>query len=91
MRWNRSTALHGAVTTGQNSIVQYLVDHGARLDARNKLGWTPLMVAEGGQFGATVKEFPEAVTLLQKLMRERGMDPDEYSKAGAVKTRVQRF
>jgi hypothetical protein len=40
------------------------------------------MVAEGGQFGATVKEFPDAVALLQKLMRERGMDPKEYSKAG---------
>jgi hypothetical protein len=85
MRWNGSTALHGAVTTGQNSIIQYLVDNGAKLDARNKLGWTPLMVAEGGQFGATVKEFPDAVVLLQKLMRDRGMDPAEYSKAGALR------
>jgi uncharacterized protein len=85
MRWSGSTALHGAVTTGQNSIVQYLVDNGAKLDARNKLGWTPLMVAEGGQFGATVKEFPEAVALLQELMRERGMDPAEYGKAGALR------
>ncbi len=87
MRWSGSTALHGAVTTGQLSIVQYLVEHGAKLDARNKLGWTPLMVAEGGQFGATVKEFPDAVALLQKLMRDRGMDPAEYSKAGLVKRR----
>jgi hypothetical protein len=81
MRWSGSTALHGAVTTGQSSIIQFLVDHGARLDARNKLGWTPLMVAEGGQYGATVKEYPEAVSLVQKLMRERGMDPAAYSKA----------
>jgi hypothetical protein len=43
------------------------------------------MVAEGGQFGATVKEFPDAVLLLQKLMRERGMDPAEFSKAGAAR------
>jgi ankyrin repeat protein len=85
MRWNGSSALHGAVTTGQNSIVQYLVDNGARLDARNKLGWTPLMVAEGGQFGATVKEFPDAVALLEKLMRERSMDPAEYSKAAMAR------
>jgi hypothetical protein len=52
-----------------------------------KLGWTPLMVAEWGQLGATVKEFPDAVVLLEKLMRERGMDPIEYSKAGAFAAR----
>jgi ankyrin repeat protein len=86
MRWNGSTALHGAATTNQPSIVQFLVDNGARLDARNKLGWTPLMVAEGGQFGATTKDFPEAAALIRKLMRERGMDPDLYSKSGARRT-----
>lgn len=83
MRWNGSTALHGAATTNQRSIIQFLVDNGAKLDARNKLGWTPLMVAEGGQFGATVKEFPESAALFRKLMRDRGMDPEQYSKAGA--------
>jgi len=37
MRWNGSTALHGAATSNQKSIIQYLVESGARLDARNKL------------------------------------------------------
>lgn len=83
MRWSGSTALHGAVTTNQRSIIQFLVENGAKLDARNKLGWTPLMIAEGGQYGATVKEFPEAAALVRKLMSERGMDPEEYTKAGA--------
>jgi ankyrin repeat protein len=83
MRWNGSTALHGAATTNQPSIIQFRVDNGARLDARNKLGWTPLMVAEGGQFGATTKEFPEAAAVIRTLMRERGMDPELYSQAGA--------
>jgi ankyrin repeat protein len=86
MRWSGSTALHGAATSNQQSIVRYLVENGAKLDARNKLGWTPLMVAEGGQFGATVKEFPEAAALLRKLMAEHGMNPDLYSKAGATRT-----
>jgi len=86
MRWNGSTALHGAATTNQQSIIRFLVDNGAKLDARNKLGWTPLMVAEGGQFGATVKEFPDAAALIRKLMLERGMNPDHYSKSGAMKT-----
>jgi hypothetical protein len=44
-------------------------------------------VAEGGQFGATVKEFPEAAALLRKLMRERGQDPEQYSKAGFARRR----
>ena len=83
MRWSGSTALHGAATSNQQSIIQYLVDNGAKLDARNKLGWTALMIAEGGQFGATVKEFPDAAALIRKLMTERGMNPDLYSKAGA--------
>ena len=86
MRWSGSTALHGAATSNQQSIIRYLVDNGAKLDARNKLGWTPLMVAEGGQFGATVKEFPDAAALIRKLMRDRGMDPEQYSKAGAKRT-----
>jgi ankyrin repeat protein len=88
MRWNGSTALHGAATSNQKSIIQYqyLVESGARLDARNKLGWTPLMVAEGGQFGATVKEFPEAAAFIRKLMIDRAMNPDLYSKAGAKQT-----
>ncbi len=46
-RWSGSTALLGAVVSGQPSIVQFLVDHGAQVDAKTKLGWTPLMVAEG--------------------------------------------
>ena len=85
MRWSGSTALHGAATTNQQSIIRYLVDNGAKLDARNKLGWTPLMVAEGGQFGATVKEFPDAAALIRKLMSERGLAPQQYSKAGATR------
>jgi ankyrin repeat protein len=86
MRWSGSTALHGAATSNQQSIIRYLVENGAKLDARNKLGWTPLMVAEGGQFGATVKEFPDAAALIRKLMSERGMDPAQYSKAGGKRT-----
>jgi ankyrin repeat protein len=67
-----------------------LVDNGAKLDARNKLGWTPLMIAEGGQYGATVKEFPETAALVRKLMTERGMDPEQYSKTGAKRMAASR-
>lgn len=65
-RWSGCTALHGAVISGQPSIVQFLVDHGAKTDATNKLGWTPLMVAHGVFFANAKKEFPAAEAILRK-------------------------
>jgi ankyrin repeat protein len=41
------TALHGAADRGADSIVEYLVAQGAPLDARTKLGLTPLDYAMG--------------------------------------------
>ncbi len=71
-RWSGSTALHAAVVSGQPSIVQYLVDHGARLDAKTKTGWTPLMMAGGVFFANAKKEFPAAAAILKKALAERG-------------------
>jgi hypothetical protein len=39
------TALHCAVVKGLDDVVQFLVDHGAKLDLRNKRGQTPLWFA----------------------------------------------
>ena len=41
-RWSGSTPLIGAIMSGQTSIVQFLLDRGARPDAKTELGWTPL-------------------------------------------------
>jgi hypothetical protein len=41
------TALHMAAFTGAASIVKVLVDRGASVDARNKLGETPWSMAAG--------------------------------------------
>ena len=59
-RWSGSTALHGAIISNQPSIVQYLVDHGARLDAKTATGWTPLMMSRGVFLTNTGREFPAA-------------------------------
>ena len=64
-------ALHGAAMTGSNLIVQFLIDQGAQVDARNALGWTPLMVAEGVFVANTEKAWPETVALLRELEAER--------------------
>lgn len=69
MRWGGSTALHGAAMMGVNVIVEFLVEQGARLDARNGLGWTPLMVAEGVFVANTEKAWPETAALIRDLMQ----------------------
>ncbi|HEY3838876.1 MAG TPA: ankyrin repeat domain-containing protein [Bryobacteraceae bacterium] len=71
-RWNGSTPLHAAVVSGQASIVQYLVDHGATLDAKTASGWTPLMLAGGVFFANAKKEFPAAAEILKKALAEHG-------------------
>ncbi len=71
-RWSGSTPLIAAVVSGQPSLVQYLIDHGADVSATNKLGWTPLMVAEGVFFGNAKREFPEAAAILKKYVASAG-------------------
>ncbi len=80
MRWNGMTALHGAVISNQPSILQYLVDKGAKLDARNTLGWTPLMMTKGLFMANSKKEFPVAAKILTKAMVEQGLLPPEAGK-----------
>jgi ankyrin repeat protein len=80
------TALHGAAHKGRNAVVQMLVDHGARLDVKDKgsrdtingelLGysWQPIDYADGlvrvGVQSAIAH--PETAALLRKLMTDRG-------------------
>lgn len=54
-----NTALHAAVTHRYPAVVQFLVDHGAAVNARNKAGRTPLALLETRQRPV---EKPTAVT-----------------------------
>ena len=74
-RWSGSTPLIGAIMSGQPSIVQFLVDRGADVNAKTVLGWTPLKVAEGVFCCNAKKEFPAAAAIIAKAMRERGLLP----------------
>lgn len=85
IRWAGSTALHGAaLAEGQPSIVRFLVEHGAKLDATNKIGWTPLMVVEGVVYGGTVHYDQELAGVFRALMIERGLDPALYGQRRAA-------
>jgi ankyrin repeat protein len=70
-RWSGSTALHGAIISNQPSIVQYLVDQGADLEAKTETGWTPLMMSRGVFLTNTGREFPAAEAILLKALAER--------------------
>jgi len=61
------TAMHGAASRGLNPIVQFLADHGAKLDVKNKRAQTPLSLAIG-------RRSPEAAGPQPKEARARTAD-----------------
>jgi ankyrin repeat protein len=81
-----NTALHYAAGNEHDASVQYLVDHGADLNAKTKFNRTPLDWAEGkrpsGLYGAIgtdgeregLPHFPTTIALLQKLMSKTSAD-----------------
>jgi ankyrin repeat protein len=67
-RWDGMTPLFGAIISNQPSIVQFIVDHGAKLDEKNRLGWTPLMMTKGVFMANSKKEFPVAAQIISKAL-----------------------
>jgi ankyrin repeat protein len=76
------TALHGAAYRGANLVVQYLVDHGGKLDAKDERGWTALTVANGINYSDFFKAQPPTADLLRKLMEERGLSTEGQVASG---------
>lgn len=64
-------AIHGAANRGANSIVRYLVEQGADLDAKDKSGRTPLVWAQGVFLATHPPEAkPQTIALLQSLQAQ---------------------
>ena len=70
------TSLHGAAYRGANSIVDYLVKAGAKLDARDIRGWSPLTIANGIQYDCFYKIQFETSALLKKYMTAAGLSTE---------------
>jgi uncharacterized protein len=68
-RWSGSTPLHAAVVSGQPGIVKFLIEHGAKVNAKTKVGWTPLDMARGIFFANAKKEFAAAAEILQQASK----------------------
>ena len=69
-RWDGCTALHGAVISNQPSIVAYLVEQGAKVNVKNELGWTPLLMSRGVFLANAKKEFPEIEKILMQALKD---------------------
>ena len=76
------TALHGAAYRGANTIAQYLVDKGAKMDVRSKQGWTPWTIANGVFYTLFFKEQPHTAKLLGELMAARGISTEGMADDG---------
>jgi hypothetical protein len=72
-RWNGMTAAHGAVISNQPSILAYLIEKGAKLDAKNQAGWTPLMVSHGIFMANAYKEFPAAQKMITEALQKQNL------------------
>ena len=70
------TAVHGAAFWGLDEVVQFLADHGAKLDVKDRQGKTPLDAAMGlaggvGFDGDSSVPHPSTVALIQKLLAQK--------------------
>jgi ankyrin repeat protein len=61
------TALHGAAYFGVDAVAQFLVEQGATINARNRLGLTPTTVAQGYGGGGGILINGSTAALLHKL------------------------
>jgi ankyrin repeat protein len=76
------TAMHGAAGRGADLIVQFLADHGANVDAKDKQGRTPIDTANGVGAGVGGVRSPHdsTVALLAKLGGHAGQPATETAK-----------
>jgi ankyrin repeat protein len=80
------TALHAAAMVGANGVVRFLVDRGARLDAKSSQGRTPRDEALRGMAnvdGALNDPHLDTAALLEDLMEKRGLTVSPVKPAAA--------
>ncbi len=84
VNYRGETALHGAAYRGVNIVVEYLVEQGAKLDARTDPGWTALAIADGLSYTDFYKAQKHTAALLTRLMEARGLPTEGEVIDGSV-------
>jgi ankyrin repeat protein len=69
------TAMHGAAFSGANDVVTFLAKNGARLDAKDRYGQTPLSRTEGDPNGLIDNHWRIGHRDTAELLRKLGGDP----------------
>ncbi len=65
------TPVFGAANRGADSLLEFLVAHGARLDVKDKEGRTPMVWAEGVFLATNAPERkPSTIALIEKLLKK---------------------
>ena len=62
--------MHGAAYSGNDLVLQFLADQGARLDVADNEGLTPLTIADGMWVGGTFLVRTTTAALLRELGAE---------------------
>jgi ankyrin repeat protein len=73
------TALHGAAFRGLNEVIDYLVKHGAHLDAQDFRGRTAYRIAQGAQQGFRVQPWPNTAAFIAGLGANTTLGVDGYT------------
>lgn len=74
---NGETAMHGVAYASFPRVLQFLADHGAKIEIWNRPnvhGWTPLLIAEGHRFGNFKPSF-ETLAAVKAVMLANGVTP----------------
>ena len=60
--------------TGAEIVVKALIDQGAEVNAKNRLGWTPLMIAGGLYIANAHKTSPGSAEILREALAAQGLN-----------------
>ena len=72
------TAMHGAAYKHLPSVAEFLAQNGANIEVwnrKNKLGWTPLRIAEGVFRTGNFRTSPPTADAIRKIMKAAGVEP----------------
>src|SRR5262249_9775776 len=76
------TAMHGAAYQSRPELVPIFVEHHADVEVwnqKNKLGWTPLMIAQGHRPG-NFRPAPDTIAAIERATRAAGIEPPKATR-----------